>query len=194
MKMSRGIYERFNSATETSEEEDKELITFDGNYIRVFYEKDPKVIGWNTTMKKKSFSLSTEVKIPDVIDWNATDSSDLYSIQAHPDDDDCIQDLAAADSCDLPSSEPKTDHLSIANCEHIDSMTTSVPREGKVMTTDGVTVSGIIDCWISADETTGERLLSKFKGEKPKTNVRSLFFELNFWTLFSNWYRKTTNH
>ena len=33
-----------------------------------------------------------------------------------------------------------------------------------------------IDCWISADETAGKRLLTKLKVEKPRTNVRSLFF------------------
>ena len=45
--ISRGIYERFNGTTETSEKKVKELIIFDGNYIQVFYEKDQKVIGWN---------------------------------------------------------------------------------------------------------------------------------------------------
>ena len=52
--MSRGIYERFNGATETSDEEDKKLITFDGNYIQVFYEKDPMVIGWNNRRRPHS--------------------------------------------------------------------------------------------------------------------------------------------
>ena len=52
----------------------------------------------------------------------------------------------------------------------------------KVITTDGINVARIIDCWISADETTGKRLLRKSQGEKLATNVRNLFFELHFWS------------
>ena len=171
--MSRGIYERFNGATETSEDEDKKLITFDGNYIQVFYEKDPKVICWNTTMEKEFLAINSDriltlhEKIPDVIDWNTTG----------------FDYLAAADSCDPPSGVPTTEHSSTVKCELIDSMNT-VPREDMMMTTDGITVAGINDCWISADETTGKRLLTTLKGEKPETNVRNLFFELHFWSLF----------
>ena len=97
------------------------------------------VIGWNTTMEKEFLAIdgyriqTFHEKIDDVIDWNATGFG--Y--------------LAAADSCDPPSGVPKTEHLSIANCELIDSMNT-VPREDKMMTTDGITVAGINDCLISA--------------------------------------------
>ena len=131
------------------------------------------VIGWNTTMEKEFLAIdgyriqTFHEKIPDVIDWNATGFG--Y--------------LAAADSCDPPSGVPKTEHLSIANCVLIDS-TKKVSREDKMMTTDGITVAGINDFLISADETTGERLLTKFKGEKPETNVRNLFLELHFSSLF----------
>ena len=38
---STGVYVRFNGTTETSEEEVKELIIFDGNYIQVFLREGP---------------------------------------------------------------------------------------------------------------------------------------------------------
>ena len=160
-----GVYKRLNGATETSEEED--LTNIDVTVHKNLTENTITDASHKREHDTEKFIRHKIVRIS---------QEDVAPVTTPIDGNFTIgQDFAAADSCDPPSGVPKTEHLSIANCEHVDS-TTTMPCEDKVMTTEEITVVGIIDCWISADETAGKRLLTKFDGDKPKTSVRHLFF------------------